>query len=167
METDTPKQPNKAVIAVVVIALLAIIAAAVILLGNKDTPSSTSENAPATASTDTANQPSSQTTTDDSDASGYKDGTYKASGTYRSPGGTETVDLTVTLADGTVTSTDLITHPSTKDAEDYQGRFKSGYKTLVVGKKIDAISLSRVAGSSLTSGGFNRALDQIKSDAKA
>jgi len=163
METGTPNQPNKAVIAVVVIALLAIIAAAVILLGKKETPvSTTSESAPAVSSS----QDPPQTAQNDSN-SGYKDGTYKASGGYRSPGGAETVDLTVTLAGGVVTSTDFSAHASTRDAEDYQSRFKGGYKALVVGKKIDDVSLSRVAGSSLTSGGFNQALEQIKQDAKA
>ena len=34
-----------------------------------------------------------------------------------------------------------------------------------VGKDIDEISVSRVAGSSLTSGGFNQAIDAIKSEA--
>lgn len=166
MENGTPKQPNKAVIAVVVIALLAIIAAAVILLGKKESPASTnSENAPS-VSTDSAGQGAPQTATAEN-TSGYKNGTYKATGTYRSPGGTETVDLTVTLGAGVVVNAELATHPSTRDAEDYQGRFKSGYKALVVGKKIDDISLSRVAGSSLTSGGFNQALEQIKNDAKA
>ncbi|WP_447589312.1 hypothetical protein [Microbacterium lacticum] len=37
----------------------------------------------------------------------------------------------------------------------------------VVGKDIDDVSVSRVAGSSLTSGGFNDALETIKADARA
>jgi hypothetical protein len=36
---------------------------------------------------------------------------------------------------------------------------------VVVGQDIDQISVSRVAGSSLTSGGFNQAIDTIKSEA--
>ncbi len=163
METDAPRQPNKAIIAIIVIALLAIITAAVMLLGKKETPATTtSETTPVTSVADT-NTPSA---TPDANSS-YKDGTYKASGSYQSPGGSETVDLTVTLAGGVVTSTELANHPATRDSQDYQSRFIGGYKSLVVGKKIDDVSLSRVAGSSLTSGGFNRALEQIKSDAKA
>lgn len=163
METDTSKQPNKAVIAIVVVALLAIITAAVLLLGKKDAPATTtSETTAPTASTNT----NTSTATPDPNSS-YKDGTYKASGGYQSPGGAETVDLSVTLAGGVITGTELVNHPTTRDADDYQKRFINGYKSLVVGKKIDEVSLSRVAGSSLTSGGFNRALDQIKSDAKA
>ena len=37
----------------------------------------------------------------------------------------------------------------------------------VVGKSIDEISVSRVAGSSLTSGGFNHAIETIKAEAAA
>ena len=36
---------------------------------------------------------------------------------------------------------------------------------VVVGQDIDEISVSRVAGSSLTSGGFNRAIEEIKAEA--
>ncbi|MHD0330680.1 hypothetical protein ACY18M_17150, partial [Proteus mirabilis] len=53
------------------------------------------------------------------------------------------------------------------ESREYQAKFASGFKTLVVGKKIDEVSLSRVAGSSLTSGGFNAALADIESQAKA
>jgi hypothetical protein len=37
----------------------------------------------------------------------------------------------------------------------------------VVGKSLDDIKVSKVAGSSLTSGGFNKAIEQIKTDATA
>lgn len=162
MDTDTPKQPNKALIATVVVVLLVIMTAAIIFLTNKkDTPASTAtDTAPTSSTTETS---SSSETTDGT----YKDGTYKASGSYQSPGGKETVDVTVVLENGVITSTNIENHPATRDSEDYQGRFIDGYKSLVIGKKIDQLSLSRVSGSSLTSGGFNRALDQIKSDAKA
>ena len=39
--------------------------------------------------------------------------------------------------------------------------------SLIVGKDIDEVSLDKVAGSSLTSGGFNAAVESIKSDALA
>ena len=40
-------------------------------------------------------------------------------------------------------------------------------KTLVVGKKITDVKLDKVSGSSLTPKGFNDALEQIKTLAKA
>ena len=35
----------------------------------------------------------------------------------------------------------------------------------MVGKKLDEIKVSKVAGSSLTSGGFNQAVEEIKTQA--
>ncbi len=49
----------------------------------------------------------------------------------------------------------------------YQQAFMGGIAGEVVGKDIDDLSVSRVAGSSLTSGGFNDALETIKADARA
>ena len=46
-------------------------------------------------------------------------------------------------------------------------QFIDGYKSLVVGKDISSISLNRVSGSSLTSQGFNSAIQKIKSQAQA
>ncbi len=37
------------------------------------------------------------------------------------------------------------------------------YESQVIGKKLDAIKLSRVGGASLTTGGFNDALAKVKS----
>jgi uncharacterized protein with FMN-binding domain len=160
MDTDMPKQPNKALIAIVVVAVLVIVTAAIVFLSNKKDDESFSPT-----SNTTTTQPSTATTPTTNAT--YKDGTYTASGSYQSPGGTETVDLTVTLKGNVITDTNLVNHPATRDSQDYQSRFIDGYKSLVVGKKIDTVSLSRVSGSSLTSGGFNQALDKIKSDAKA
>jgi uncharacterized protein YpmS len=53
------------------------------------------------------------------------------------------------------------------EAREYQSMFISGYKQQVVGKRISDISLSRVSGSSLTSQGFNSAIQKIESQAKA
>lgn len=158
---EETKQPNKVLIGIIVAVILVAIAAAVVVLsGQKET------SAPA-ANQDTASTSQASSPSNDSTAGSYKDGTYKADGTYQSPGGSETVHVTVTLNDGIITATEFTADASSGTAKDYQDEFKSGYKSLVVGKKIDEVSLDRVAGSSLTSGGFNQALDQIKSDAKA
>ena len=42
-----------------------------------------------------------------------------------------------------------------------------GISEEVVGKALDDLNVSRVAGSSLTSGGFNAAVDDIKEQAAA
>ena len=52
-------------------------------------------------------------------------------------------------------------------AKVYQGQFESGISAVVVGKNIDEITVDKVAGSSLTSGGFKAAVELIKADAAA
>lgn len=96
----------------------------------------------------------------------YQDGTYSADGTYVSPNGTETVGVELTLAAGTVTDVQITEHPSNPNTRKFQGEFASGIAAQVVGKSIDELDVSKVAGSSLTSGGFNKAVEQIKSEAQ-
>ena len=96
----------------------------------------------------------------------YQDGTYSADGTYASPNGTETVGVELTLAAGTVTAVNITQHPSNPNTGKFQGEFAGGIAAQVVGKSIDELNVSKVAGSSLTSGGFNQALDKIKAEAQ-
>ena len=95
----------------------------------------------------------------------YTDGSYEASGDYVSPNGTETVDVTVTLADGVITDVEVVGDGDNPNSKRYQGEFSAGIADVVVGKSIDEIEVDTVAGSSLTSGGFNAAIEQIKADA--
>lgn len=100
-----------------------------------------------------------------SSGAGYKDGTYSADGTYKSPNGTETVGVQLTLANGTVSAVEITEHPSNPNTRKFQGQFASGIADQVVGKSLDEIKVSKVAGSSLTSGGFNQAVEEIKTQA--
>ena len=99
-------------------------------------------------------------------ASTYKDGTYSADGSYTSPNGQEKVGVELTLASGKVSAVNITTHPSNPNTKKFQGEFASGISAQVVGKNIDELNVYKVAGSSLTSGGFNDAVQQIKSQAK-
>jgi uncharacterized protein with FMN-binding domain len=99
-------------------------------------------------------------------ASGYKDGTYAATDSYVSPGGTEHIDVTLTIQNGTVTASKVHQDANNHDSAQYQSFFAGDYKSEVIGKKLNDIQLSRVSGSSLTSEGFNAALEQIKSQAQ-
>jgi len=96
----------------------------------------------------------------------YKDGTYSADGNYTSPNGTETVGVELTLAGGAVSDVKITQHPSNPNTRKFQGEFAGGIQSQVVGKKLDEIKVSKVAGSSLTSGGFNQAVAKIKSQAQ-
>ena len=71
----------------------------------------------------------------------------------------------MTLTDNEVTDISVVPHANVAEAAEYQSRFMSGYQEKVLGKKINEVSLSRVAGSSLTSIGFNRAIEKIRSEA--
>ncbi len=97
----------------------------------------------------------------------YKDGTYTATGSYTSPGGTEEVTITLTLADDVITAATAEGGATKPPSSQYQSEFVNNFAALIIGKDIDAVSLDKVAGSSLTSGGFNAAVETIKTDAQA
>lgn len=97
----------------------------------------------------------------------FKDGTYTAVGSYISPGGDEKLSVTVTLKDDIITSASMIPEPVSSEGQHFQGLFAANFQPLVVGKNITDVHLSEVSGSSLTSGGFNEALQEIETQAKA
>lgn len=119
----------------------------------------------------TTTAPTAAATTGGSDAAAsgatYKDGTYTAKGSYQSPGGDEGLTVTLTLAKDVVTKVDVVSGAVSPNGKQYQAQFISGIQAEVVGKDIDQLKVSKVAGSSLTSGGFNEAVDEIKADAQA
>ena len=95
----------------------------------------------------------------------YADGTYTESGDYTAPSGPESVEVTVTLADNVITDVEVVGSATDPQAKLHQSQFIDGIPGLVVGKNIDEISVDKVGGSSLTSGGFNDAIAAIKADA--
>lgn len=164
---EPAKKLHPGLIALIIVALIAIAATAVIIVNQNANNTDTTTNTTQTTETEDVTETEAVDTYSSTDVSAYTDGTYSATGSYSSPGGRESIELTVTIKDGVITSTSLETDPASRDSRTYQNAFASGYKDLVVGKNVDEVSLSRVAGSSLTSNGFNDALDQIKSDASA
>lgn len=97
----------------------------------------------------------------------YVDGTYSATGNYVSPAGPEEIAVTLTLKSDIVTDVTVVPKATNPKSVFMQGQFVSGYKALVVGKKIDDVQLTKISGSSLTPIGFNEALVEIKAEAKA
>jgi len=95
----------------------------------------------------------------------YADGTYSASGSYTAPSGQEHVEVELTLEGDTVTAVTVTPTATDHQAAGFQQQFAEGIAAEVVGKDIDSLDVSRVAGSSLTSGGFNAAVDTIKAEA--
>lgn len=153
---DTAKKPNPIVAAIVTILILGGLTAAIIYFTNQQETAAPTTSEQREVDTSEATNPG-----------GYADGTYSAVGNYSTPGGTDSVGLTVTLENGVVVSTELEQHATSGNSARFQGQFASGYADLVIGKDIDEVRLSRVAGSSLTSNGFNEALEEIKEEARA
>ena len=142
------------------------VAGAFALAGCSATPTadSAATSEPATAPDSTATPPASESDAA-SGSSTYADGTYTAEGSYATPESVETIVVTVTLQDDIITEVSVSGDPQKRESEEYQSQFIGGIADVVVGQDIDQISVSRVAGSSLTSGGFNQAIDTIKSEA--
>jgi hypothetical protein len=97
----------------------------------------------------------------------YKDGTYSADGSYSSPDGQEEIAVTLTVKSNVVTSVNVTSVSANGEGERYQQLFFSGISSAVVGKQLGTLSVSAVAGSSLTSNGFNSALETIRSEASS
>ncbi|MER3386979.1 MAG: hypothetical protein RIC81_00020 [Microcella pacifica] len=95
----------------------------------------------------------------------YADGSYQANGTYTSPNGSENIIVAVTLEDDVVTEVEVTTNPNNPTTEFYQSAFAEGIAAEAVGVDIDLLDVTRVSGSSLTSGGFREAIASIKADA--
>lgn len=145
---------SPAVASLIVIVMIGAATAGVANLDNKNTD----EPAPTNAM---SSQPSISSTTQAT----LQGGVYTKKGTYSTPGGTESISLTVTLKNDIIEDIDLQQNANRGDSAIYQSKFASGYKPLVQGKDIKQVKLTRVAGSSLTSNGFNQALENIRRDA--
>lgn len=150
------EQQKLRIIGVIAIGLIAIGGTATAVVLNKQTDTTPSN-------TTTTSSPNN--TTPSTSGTAYKNGSFSANGSYRTPGGTETISVSVTLKDDVITSVS-VTGNGRGDSAEYQSMFKSGVSSLTVGKDIDDVKLSRVSGSSLTSTGFNSALDTIKTETR-
>ncbi|MDH3047688.1 FMN-binding protein [Gordonia alkanivorans] len=113
----------------------------------------------------TAADTSTATVTDGATGEEYKDGEYTAEGGYISPGGPQKVGVTVTLSNDVITAVSVDTSQTKGPSVEYQGKFAGGISDVVVGKNINDIDVDKVSGSSLTSGGFNEAIEKIKQEA--
>lgn len=155
------KKLHPAIAALIIIVLIGIVTSVVIVVNNNKKPQADNTIAPAASST-TATPAATST-----DTSNYKDGNYSATATYVTPGGIESIDLTVTLKAGVIVDSQIAGSGKSDHAQEHQAAFASGYKALIIGKNADSVTLSRVSGSSLTSNAFNDALAQIKKNAAA
>lgn len=94
----------------------------------------------------------------------YADGTYSINGQY-GPIGEDTIDVHLTIADGTITDVQIVGHPFTTISKDHQDAFAEAIGDVVVGKPLAGLSVDTVAGASWTTEAFNAALDVAREEA--
>nr|WP_201470284.1 hypothetical protein [Microbacterium hydrocarbonoxydans] len=148
-------------------AAIAGVAGLLVLAGCSGTADAEDTSTGDSSSTDSSTDTSTDTSTGSSASGEYADGTYTADGSYQTPETVEEISVTLTIADGVVSEVEVTGDPQARESEQYQGQFIEGISDEVVGKSLDEIEVSRVAGSSLTSGGFNEAVESIKEQAAA
>ncbi len=155
-----------------IVAIVLIIAGLVVyFMMNKKAPEVTvEETEPVATSTEpTPTSPKPATTTSETalPVISYKNGTYSATGDYTSPGGAETIGLSITLKNDVIVDAQFTAMATRAISKQMQDIFAANYKVLVIGKNIDEVKLGKVSSSSLTPKGFNDALAKIKVQAKA
>ncbi|GAA1993475.1 hypothetical protein [Microbacterium pumilum] len=161
IHTAAPRSLRVGVAAVGIAGALALAGCAGTAAESADEPDTSSSGTG--GSTDTTDSDSPASTGD----TAYADGTYSAEGSYATPESVETISVTVTVEGDVVTDVEVSGNPQKRESEEYQSKFIGGIAAAVVGEDLDAVSVSRVAGSSLTSGGFNQAIETIKAEAAA
>lgn len=166
---DNKNTATKAVIGitiVVVIALLGVVGAK-FSQGDDEQISKNADNTlNETTSSATAQTNANSTINQSSNTDTYKDGTYAKTVNYQSPGGIESISVTITVSGGTVSNATISQEANNRDSEEYQSSFRKNYQSKVVGKKLSELNLSIVSGASLTTEAFNDGLNDVRSQAK-
>lgn len=94
----------------------------------------------------------------------YRDGRYRATGWYGSL--PSSIGVSVTLRSSRIRGVKVTPHATNPTSRELQERFARAVGPRVVGKRIDEVRLTRLAGSSGTTLGFNDALRRIRAKAR-
>ncbi|MGH7237549.1 MAG: hypothetical protein ACREGF_03375, partial [Candidatus Saccharimonadales bacterium] len=76
----------------------------------------------------------------------YKNGTYSAIGSYNSPGGEESIKVTLKFINGQVAQASFVSGSNSATSASYQQLFINKYKTGLIGQPIKNIKVSSVSG---------------------
>ena len=96
----------------------------------------------------------------------FKDGTYTVEDAYFVMAGlSEPMRTVITLDDGIITDASVAFDTQDIHSEYHQRDFSAVYKSEVIGSNIKEVPFSRIGGASLTTGGFNDALQKVMSQA--
>ena len=98
------------------------------------------------------------------DTGRYRDGTYSTRGEY-GPIREDSIDVRLTLKDGTVESVKVTGNPANAISKKHQKAFASSISSVVVGRPLKGLSIDTVAGASWTSEAFNKALELTREQA--
>lgn len=102
------------------------------------------------------------------DSGAYVAGTYSADGDYQTPEQMTFITVSLTIDDaGVIEAVEVTPGAEIGNSFMFQTKFSNGIADEVVGKSIDDLEVAKVAGSSLSSGGFNVAVAMIKAQAEA
>lgn len=81
---------------------------------------------------------------------------------YISPGGEETLDILLVIADGVVTEGEAVSKAKHPTSKQMQAGFVEAFSGAVVGKTLAELeSIDRIGGASLTTGGFRTAIAEL------
>jgi len=140
--------------------------------GSLTSTSSSSSSAPATSTatttpTPTVVAPTPASTPASQVASAYKDGTYNATSNYYVPGGQNSIAVTLTIANDTITAVKTSSTVDSYQSQQYVDSFNSSINSAVVGTPLTNAYQNRVGGASLTTIAFDDTLQTIMNNAKA
>ena len=119
-----------------------------------------SSDDPAAPATTSITAPVSTTARPSAGSSRYRDGAYEAKGWYG--GLPSNIDVAITLRAGRISDVEVTANATDPTSLSYQERFADAVPDVAVGKPIDEVRVSRLAGSSGTPDGFNDAIEKIK-----
>ena len=75
----------------------------------------------------------------------------------------ESMKVNILINGSTIADLQLSQFPGSQDSKKYQDAFAAEIESYVVGKNINEIQVSRIAGASYTTDAFMQALDKMKS----
>jgi uncharacterized protein with FMN-binding domain len=131
-----------------------------------NTPEVVANNTTPTITPTSTTTPITSTTPAESSTNKYKDGTYTDSQAYTVDiGMTESIKVVFTIEGDKVTKIEDTYSKKEAKTKQYQNAFESTIESKVIGKKLDDINLSRIAGASLTTTAFMKAINAVKAAA--
>lgn len=155
-ETSQTQEHNPMVMGGIAVALIVFLAVGAVAMQGQASDASSVEAAP---STQVVSSPSADGETT---AGVQETKTLEIEGEYTSPGGPETIGIKITLDSEIITDSVVEVHAENPISNLKQTDFAAAHKELVVGKNINEITLDKVAGASLTTKGYNEAIEKLK-----